>query len=202
MKSTNANVLNQINIEEFSNLTLQDQADSINAAFVSPLEEYRMSTLLKRFPLEDLPELTVTEERVQKVIEKLNPNKTSGADKIPNWLLKEYSYIYIIAFPVMKILNLSFHEQSLPTARKMADVAPLPKKKPVNILEKDLRPISLTPCVSKVAEEFIVEDYVKPAVLEVIDKSQYATIDHSTLINHHGLNNPINTNNTSLVFSD
>ena len=82
----------------------------------------------------------------------------------------------------MKILNLSlsFHGQSLPTARKMADVVPLPKKKPVNILEKDLRPISLTPCVSKVAEEFIVEDHVKPAVLEVIDKIQYGTIPHSS----------------------
>ena len=39
----------------------------------------------------------------------------------------------------------------------MADVVPLQKKKRVNALEKDLRPISLTPCVSKVAEEFIVE---------------------------------------------
>ena len=36
-------------------------------------------------------------------------------------------------------------------------VSPLPKKKPVTILEKDLRPISLIPCISKVAEEFIVD---------------------------------------------
>ena len=50
----------------------------------------------------------------------------------------------------------------------MADVPPLPKKKPVLDLKKDLRPISLTPCVSKVAEEFVVEDVVKPAVLDVI----------------------------------
>ena len=90
-----------------------------------------MSTPLERLPLKDSPEfLTITEERVQKVMEKLNPNKTSGPGKIPNWLLKEYSYI--IAFLIMKILNLSFHEQSLPTAWKMADVVPLPKKKPVN----------------------------------------------------------------------
>ena len=138
MKSANANVLNQINIEEFSNLTIQDQADAIIAAFLSPLEEYRMSTPLERLPLEDSPEfLTVTEERVLKVKEKLNPNKTSVPDRISNWLLKEYSYI--IAFPIMKILNFSFHEQSLPTAWRMADVVPLPKKKPVNLLEKDLR---------------------------------------------------------------
>ena len=190
MKSTNVNVINQIDIEDFSNLTLQEQVNSINAAFLSPLEEYRMLTPLERHPLEDSPEfLKVTEERVQKVLEKLNPNKASGPDKIPNWFLKEYSYV--IALPIMKILNLSFYEQSIPTAWKMADVVPLQKKKRVNVLEKDLRPISLTPCVSKVAEEFIVDDYVKPAVLEMIDKTQYGSIPYSSttmaLINmlHH-----------------
>ena len=53
MKSTNVNVINQIDIEEFSNLTLQEQVNSINPAFLSPLEEYRMSTPLERRPLED-----------------------------------------------------------------------------------------------------------------------------------------------------
>ena len=85
MKSTNVNVINQIDIEEFSNLTLQEQVNSINAAFLSPLEEYRMSTPLERRSLEDSPEfLKITEERVQKVLEKLNLNKASGPDKIPN----------------------------------------------------------------------------------------------------------------------
>ena len=49
----------------------------------------------------------------------------------------------------------------------MADVPPLPKKKPVLELKKDLRPVSLTPCVSKVDEEFVVVDFVKPAVLDL-----------------------------------
>ena len=73
----------------------------------------------------------------------------------------------------------------------MADVSPLPKKKPVKDLKKDLRLISLTPSVSKVAEGFVVEDYVKPAILKVIDPNQYGTIPNSSttiaLINmlHH-----------------
>ena len=97
-----------------------------------------MSSPLERRPLEDSPEfLKVTEERAQKVLEKLNPNKASGPDKIPNWFLKEHSYI--IALPIMKILYLFFYKQSIPTAWKMADVVPLQKKKRVNILEKDLR---------------------------------------------------------------
>ena len=59
---------------------------------------------------------------------------------------------------------------------KLADVTPLPKKKPVKELKKDLRPISFTPCISRVIEGFIVDDYVKPAVMSVIDDSQYGAI--------------------------
>ena len=76
---------------------------------------------------------------------------------MPNRLLNEYSDI--LALPITQILNSSYREQQLPTIWKMADVPPLPKKKPD--LKKDLRRISLTPCVSKVAEEFVVEDVVK-----------------------------------------
>ena len=80
----------------------------------------------------------------------------------------------------MKILNASYHEQIFPTTWRKADVSPLPKKKPVDTLEKDLRPISLTLCISKVAEEFIVEGYVKPAILNVIIHSQYGAIPNSS----------------------
>ncbi|CAB3999917.1 RNA-directed DNA polymerase from mobile element jockey-like, partial [Paramuricea clavata] len=129
--------------------------------------------------IQDPPKfLEVTEERVQKVLEKLNPHKAPGPDNLPNWIFKEYSYL--LALPVMKIINASYYEQQLPTIWKKANISPLPKKKPVTILEKDLRPISLTPCISKVAEEFIVEDYVKPAILDIIDASQYGAIPNSS----------------------
>ena len=92
-------------------------------------------------------------------------------DNMPNWLLKEYSDI--LAFPITHILNASYQEQWLPAIWKMANVPPLPKKKPVLDLKKDFRAISLTPCVSKVADEFVVEDVVKPAILDVINGNQY-----------------------------
>ena len=62
----------------------------------------------------------------------------------------------------------------------MTDVTPLPKKKLLLDLKKDLRPISLTPCVAKVAEGFIVDDYLKPAVMSVIDDSQNGAIPNSS----------------------
>ena len=179
MKSADVNLSDQINVEGFRTLNPQEQANIINTAFLAPLDEYKLSEPLDHLPLEDLPIfLEVTEERVQQALAKLNPNKASGPDNLPNWIFKEYSYI--LAFPIMKILNASYHEQILPITWKKADVSPLPKKKPVDTLEKDLRPISLTPCVSKVAEEFIVEDYVKPAILNVIDRSQYGAIPNSS----------------------
>ena len=43
-------------------------------------------------------------------------------------------------------------------------------------LKKHLRPISLTPCLSKVAEECVVVDYV----LNVLDPSQYGAVPKSS----------------------
>ena len=58
----------------------------------------------------------------------------------------------------------------------MADIVPIPKQKPVIDVNKNLRPISLTPVLSKVAENYVVEDFVKPAVLEKVDRRQFGTI--------------------------
>jgi hypothetical protein len=52
---------------------------------------------------------------------------------------------------------------------------PLPKVKQVKDPKKDLRPISLTPTISKVAEEFVVTD-IKPAILKNADPNQYGTV--------------------------
>lgn len=154
-------------------MSSKEKSNAINAVLLEPLEEYRLPTPLELLPMETdtTPEiLRVGERRVQKVLSRLNPRKACGPDRIPNWLLKEYS----------EILNASYSEQHLPRMWRLADVTPLPTKKPVKELKKDLRPISLTLCISKVAEGFIVDDYVKPAVMSVIDDSQYGAIPNSS----------------------
>ena len=85
-----------------------------------------------------------------------------------------------MAYPITEILNASYAEQHLPTIWKMADVTLLPKKKPVVDIQKELRPISLTPCISKVAEEFVVDGFVKPAVMNILDDNQYGAIPNSS----------------------
>ena len=86
----------------------------------------------------------------------------------------------LLAGPIADILNSSYREGRLPPSWKEADVVPVPKQKPVQDINKHLRPISLTPILSKIAEEYVVESYVKPAVLQKIDPQQFGTIPKSS----------------------
>ena len=47
-------------------------------------------------------------------------------------------------------------------------------------IQKELRPISLTPCISKEAEEFVVDGFVKPVVMNILDDNQYGAIPNSS----------------------
>lgn len=62
----------------------------------------------------------------------------------------------------------------------MTYVTPVPKTNPVRNIKIDLRPISLTPCISKIAEEFVVEDHLKPTILRIIDSNQFGMIPNSS----------------------
>ena len=84
----------------------------------------------------------------------LNKHKAPGPDGLPNWVLKEYAEL--LAQPVTDILNSSYKEQKLPSIWKHADITPLPKVKQVSDPKKELRPISLTPALSRIAEDFVV----------------------------------------------
>ncbi len=152
-------------------------ADVFNSALLEPMHEYQ--------PLDCLDTIDVNSEvikldvsSVHTSLRTLNPRKAPGPDEIPNWLLKEYADF--LADPVCSILNTSFAEQALPNSWKHANVIPLAKKKPVTIITKHVRPISLTPTLSKLAEDFVVRYYVGPAVLEVIDPNQFSAIPKSS----------------------
>ena len=62
----------------------------------------------------------------------------------------------------------------------MADVVPLIKVKPVTDVSKHLRPISLIPALSKIAEECIFVKYIGPAILSIIDPYQFGAIPKSS----------------------
>ena len=179
MSTRTGDLLSKIKADEVVGLPAIDIANVINKAFLEPLDDYNLATPLPSLPLEDNSTFpVVSEERIFKLLSHLNPAKASGPDDISNWILKEHADL--LALPVTTIISKSFQEQQLPNRWKCADVTPLPKKQPVEDLKKDLRLISLTPCLSNVAEEIIVCDFVKPAALKVLDTNQCGAVPKSS----------------------
>ena len=99
---------------------------------------------------------------VSKKLAKLIKTKATGPDGIPAWLLKENSDI--LAALVSDILNCFYQEAGVSQSWEYADIVTNPKQKPVQEVNKDLRLISLTPIISKVAGNYIVDEFVKPAL--------------------------------------
>ena len=80
----------------------------------------------------------------------------------------------------LKVPKTSFRESRLPLSWKEADIVPVPKQRPIqDVSNKHPRPISLTPILSKIAEDYVVHDFVMPAVLNKTDKEKYGTIPKS-----------------------
>ena len=97
----------------------------------------------------------------------VNPCKATGPDNFPNWILN--NALDILILPLCSILNASIDEAYLPTIWKYDDVIPSPKVIPVTDAATDLRPISLTPVMSKIGKSFIykwlldsIEDRIDP----------------------------------------
>ena len=130
--------------------------------------------------MKKLNSIVVTEQSVARKLREVSTSRASGPDDIPNWVLKEYADI--LAAPIAVILNASFSEVSVPRVWKLADVPPLPKAPIVSDFNTDLRPISLTSTMSKIAESFVIEKALKPVVLSHIDPGQFGFIPVSQRI--------------------
>ena len=112
-------------------------------------------------------------EKVEKQLRNLDTSKAPGPDCVPSWVLKEFSQL--LAGPVAAIYNSSLREGHVPRIWRAAYVSPLPKKKPPENIETDLRPISLTAVLCKQMEEFVVK-WVWDIVQDRVDPNQYGSI--------------------------
>ena len=153
-------------------------ADNINRAFVNIMKDYQPLTDSVRVSVEDDEPITVTEELVEKKLRAISTSQASGPDELPNWVLKEYSDI--LAAPITVIMNSSVVECRVPCVWKIVDVPPIPKSRTICDYNKDLRPISLTATLSKVAESLVIDQELKPAIMLSIDPAQYGFIPGSS----------------------
>ena len=172
-----------LQIEMFDNMNGHEIANTINKMFLEPLKDFQpLNSINFTITHENIHtpynSLHVSEEDVYEVLKSTNPFKAFGSDNIPAWIYKQFAEI--LSLPVSIILNSSYEEQKLPSVWKTSNVVPIPKTTPVETVNKHLRPIALTPIISKVAEEFVIKEHLKPAILEVLDPDQFGVIPGSS----------------------
>ena len=91
-------------------------------------------------------------DEISKIIDGLDPKKSSGPNGIPVFLLKAFKEFF--SFWLSKLINLCFETGEFPDLLKMAKVIPLHKKESIlNFL--NYRPISLLSVFSKIYEKSI-----------------------------------------------
>ena len=152
-------------------LTNIELVNALNAFFSS------VNADIPTFDLNELPTFLPSADQVPlihpyqvcKKLLNLNPYKAMGPDNIPPRVLKEFAYE--LADPIAEIFNLSLSSGVAHTIWKVADICPIPKET-LPKEENDLRPISLTSCLSKVLEEFVVGWLLKD-IGDKIDSKQF-----------------------------
>lgn len=155
-------------------------ANKINETFQSVSQD--LVPLTREAPqAHQVPDdLIITVESVDKKLSDLNLHKAVGPDQVPNWFLKENAIL--LAKPISAIFNSSVRQSVVPGLWKEANVIPLPKVSPVSRLEKDLRPIALTPVLAKTLESYIVS-WMRN--MSVHSPTQYGAVKGSSTT--HGL---------------
>lgn len=117
-------------------------------------------------------EFIIPIHQVEQRLQKIKTTKSSGPDNIPNWLLQDLSKE--LSAPICAIWNASFRDSYIPAIWKSANTCPLPKVSPPLNIKKDLRPISLTPILSK-GIEFFAREWFMNVFRPHIDKFQYGS---------------------------
>jgi len=92
---------------------------------------------------------------------------------MPNWFWRDF--LVWLAEPLSAIFNVSVRQGVVPAAWKLANVVPVPKTNPPAAIDKNLRPISLIPTLSKVLESFIGQ-WILDDLQGKIDNRQYGAL--------------------------
>jgi len=92
---------------------------------------------------------------------------------LPNWILRDFCSQ--LSGPVCAIFNASIREDTVPARWKDANVIPAPKANPLQRIETDLRPISLTATLRILLESF-VGVWILNRIEDKLDTRQYGAL--------------------------
>ena len=106
-----------------------DKATILNKQFqsvVSPSDTVQLPEMMRDSPYSEMPNITITTAGVVKLLENLNPHKSSGPDRILPHTLKQFSTE--IGPIITIILNKSLTSSIVPDDWRKANVTPIFKK--------------------------------------------------------------------------
>ena len=114
------------------------------------------------------------------ILSKLKISKASKDDVITNKFLRLFACE--LSAPLCAVINTSIRTGVVPDQWKIARIALLAKTLPVVHLESDIRPLSITCPISKIAESFIAKRF-DDFFYDVQDKNQFgSTTNRSTTL--------------------
>ena len=170
-------VRGKVHFKNHTDCTDQDLADKINEAFVGVMQEFNPLSDDALVLCEDDEPISVTVDSVAARLSKISMSRVGRPDDLPNLVLKKFSDV--LAPALTEVLNQSFRESKVPNIWKLADVPPVPRGASMEDFKKELRPISLTTTLSKVAEGFVIDRELKPLMLECMNPNQFGFIPDS-----------------------
>ena len=131
----------------------------------------RLTDDLAVFDVQDeIPAEYVSVMMTENALQQIKVNKAVGPDNVPAWVLRDNAST--LAAPLTALFNTSLRDGVIPALWKTAHVIPLPKKQPPRSIEKDIRPISLTPIVSKIFKSIVMK-WVDHILENKIDDKQF-----------------------------
>ncbi|XP_065582576.1 uncharacterized protein LOC136041749 [Artemia franciscana] len=145
-------------LKEDGTLTSANEVNSFFADICTSfpsITKSEIDTIIAGAEIEDVCE--VSEFTVYKELLRLKANCASYPGELPVKLLREFAIF--LAKPLSSIINQCFLQQVFPSAWKRAYVRVIPKVRCPKSCDQ-LRPISITPNLSKVAETFIQFDFL------------------------------------------
>ena len=148
-------------------------ANRINEFLVSVSSNLpRLTNDLAVFDVQDeIPaEYIISVMTTENALQQIKVNKAVGPDNVPAWVLRDNAST--VAAPLTALFNISLRDGVMPALWKTAHVIPLPKKQPPLSIEKDIRPISLTPIVSKIFESIVMK-WVDHILEDKIEDKQF-----------------------------
>ena len=106
---------------------------------------------INKIKINGFEKITIFE--LKKTIKKINNNSASGPDLIANKMISEAPDQFLEL--IVELFNLTLEKSQIPKAWKESVVTMIPKNKTCRTDPLDYRPISLTSCLSKLAEKTI-----------------------------------------------